>query len=264
MQYLSINPIIFSVGSWSVRWYSLPYIMGFLLCSYALKNHSKIHKTYSYDQVESICSIGMAGLIVGARIFYLYFYQGLNFDLLQIFHIWEGGMSFHGGFFGFVVAVALYCGNRGIRVSSVTDPLSVYIPVTLFFGRITNYINGELYGRPTSSALGTIFPSDLSQLPRHPSQLYEAFAEGLLCFVITYSLHTYIAKNKVAYRPYLQTAVLLIAYSLARITCEFFREPDQQIGFIFKNVTMGQILTVSFIITGISMLRKAFYCNDKK
>jgi phosphatidylglycerol:prolipoprotein diacylglycerol transferase len=192
------------------------------------------------------------GIIIGGRLGYVLFY---NFGYYisnpyQILAIWTGGMSFHGGLLGAIVSMFWFCKKYKIDFLKLTDILAVAAPIGLFFGRIANFINMELYGRVTTSKFGVIFPN-AGSLPRHPSQLYEAFLEGLLSFVILVLLVKF---TKVQDKKGLLSGLFLILYASSRIIVERFREPDEHIGFIFSYVTMGQILSLPLIVVGLVVI----------
>lgn len=258
MDYIHISPVIFSIFGFSVKWYSVPYIMGYISFIYTLRKVNEKKKFCSKAEVDKIPDIALIGLIIGARVFYLYFYDLTDFSFLRIFKIYEGGMSFHGGAIGFILSIFLYCRHRKINMSFPLDAGALCIPVAIFFGRIANYVNGELYGRPTNSIFGTIFPSDPEGLIRHPSQIYESLTEGLLLFVIIM-----LARKKMEDKPYMTFHVCLGLYCFFRFFMEMFREPDSQLGYIFMSLTMGQILSVAILIVNIIIAKKTVILNKQ-
>jgi phosphatidylglycerol---prolipoprotein diacylglyceryl transferase len=172
---------------------------------------------------------------------------------LDALKLWQGGMSFHGGFLGVLVACALWAKSKKIAFLAVTDVAAVVTPIGLFFGRIANFVNGELFGRVTDAPWGVVFPNG-GPLPRHPSQIYEAILEGLVLFIVLY----YVARRKGAWtKPGLPSGVFLIGYALSRIVVETLREPDEQIGFLFNSgITMGQVLSMPLLIAGIWIIHR--------
>lgn len=254
--YPTIDPVIVSIGTWSLHWYAIMYLIGFLaawlLARYRVKKNAL---NWSSDQIADLIFYSAIGVILGGRIGYMLFY---NFTALwhtpwQILKIWEGGMSFHGGFLG--VLAGLYFFGRKYKLSffDITDFVAPLIPIGLGAGRIGNFINGELCGRPTGSEhWGMIYPF-LDATPRHPSQLYEFFFEGIVLFII---LWLYTKKP----RPLRATSGLfLVCYGTFRFILEFFREPDIGLGYIWDNwLTMGQLLSLPMIILGIFLLFFAY------
>ncbi|MDA9231571.1 prolipoprotein diacylglyceryl transferase [Rickettsiales bacterium] len=239
------DPVIFSIGPLAVRWYSLAYILGIVFTYYVLKK-SKILDDKAMD---SWLSWSIIGIILGGRLGYVLFYNFAFYlqNPIEIFYIWRGGMSFHGGLFGAIISMFLFAKKYKINFLELTDILSIAAPIGLFFGRIANFINMELYGRVTDSVFGVVFPL-ISYQKRHPSQLYEAFLEGILCFIILNLLakFTQIKEKKGAL-----SGLFLIIYASSRIFVEQFREPDQHIGFIFNYFTMGQLLSLPILFLGL-------------
>lgn len=192
------------------------------------------------------------GIILGGRLGYVLFY---NFSFYldhpsQIFAVWQGGMSFHGGLFGAIISMFLFAKKYKINFLELTDILAIAAPIGLFFGRISNFINMELYGRVTNSDFGVIFPNAGSS-PRHPSQIYEALLEGLFLFAILFLLAKF---TKIKEKLGFLSGLFLIGYGSARFFVEQFREPDEQIGFIFAQITMGQILSLPLIVFGLAIV----------
>ncbi len=246
-----INPVILSIGGIKITWYALSYITGILIGEFYAKKiikHSNLNITIKNINDSIIWVI--IGIILGGRIGYVLFYN-LNkyisnpFDILKTY---QGGMSFHGGLIGVIIAIIIFSYTKKIRFILIMDLFSIVAPIGLFLGRIANFINTELYGRVTGVAWAVIFPnSDL--LPRHPSQLYEAFFEGIILLaVLSYcGLKLKWLEKKQGYL----SGLFLILYSVFRIIIEFFREADIQIGFIADNFTLGQILSLPMIMLGI-------------
>jgi phosphatidylglycerol:prolipoprotein diacylglycerol transferase len=195
------------------------------------------------------------GIILGGRLGYVLFYNLAHFaaNPVEILQLWNGGMSFHGGVTGCVLAIVLFALRRGIPMLSLGDVTAAVAPIGLFLGRIANFINGELWGRPTDVPWAMVFPHG-GPLPRHPSQLYEAALEGVVLFVIVGLL----VRSGALKRPGIVTGVFAIGYGAARISCEFFREPDVQLGFLWGGLTMGMLLSIPLILCGIAILIVAF------
>ena len=246
----SIDPVIFSLGILEVRWYSLSYIIAFVFGSIFIK---KIN-TASYNlitdrQIDSFFIWSVIGVIIGGRIGYVLFYQTELFISypLYMFQIWKGGMSFHGGLLGMIISIYFYCKKYNLSFFYLSDLIAIVAPIGLFFGRIANFINTELYGRVTDFKLAIIYPT-IDEKPRHPSQLYEAFFEGLILLII---LFLYFKKNPKTYYIGRIGALFLILYSFFRFFIEYLREPDFQLGLYFNHLSMGQILCIPLIIFGI-------------
>lgn len=253
MQFPNIDPVIIHIGPLAIRWYSIAYIMGIILAWLLIRYFNKKDQVFDEKKIsDDFFSYGILSLILGGRIGYVLFYNFSYYlhNPLEILKVWEGGMSFHGGLIGVTTASYLLCKKHKISFLSFMDLLSIAVPIGLFFGRIANFINQELCGRITTSSIGIIFPNS-GPLPRHPSQLYEATLEGLVLLCILFSLANFTRIRK--YKGCL-SGVFLIGYGISRFIVEFFREPDIQIGYIFKYFTMGQLLSIPVIILGISIV----------
>ena len=253
---LDINPIAFSIGPINVYWYGLAYMAGMVLgLFYALKivetKKENCNLLITKKNIDEIFIWIVFGIIFGARFGYVVFY---NFDFylnnpLLILSFWEGGMSFHGGALGVIIAIISYSKYHKIPVLETGDVVCAVVPIGLFFGRIANFINGELWGKETNLSWGVIFPNAGSN-PRHPSQLYEAGLEGLALFIILFAL---VLSNGLKKRG-LISGTFLFFYSFSRILVENFREPDLHIGYIFLNITMGMVLSLPFLIAGLILI----------
>ena len=249
LQFPDINPVIFKIGPLSMRWYGLMYILGFissyLLVTYQLKKNAlKIDRAI----IDDLFFYLILGLIAGARLGYVIFYN-LSFYLqnpLDVFVIWHGGMSFHGGLIGSFIAGYIVMKRKKLNLFATLDLIIPTCPIGIGFGRIGNFINGELFGKPTNVPWAMVFPEGGSA-PRHPSQIYEMFFEGILLFCI---LWIYKDRKK---RDGDVFALFLILYGLFRIFCELFRQPDSQLGYIFGLISMGQILSFCMIAIGIAL-----------
>ncbi|VFP79930.1 prolipoprotein diacylglyceryl transferase [Candidatus Erwinia haradaeae] len=273
----NIDPIIISLGPVSLHWYGLMYLISFMLIRWiAVRRASQYKNFLSKENVNDLLSIGFFGVFIGGRLGYMLFYNlpVLLNDPLSIFKIWNGGMSFHGGLIGVIIGIWVFSRQIQRHFFQVSDFIAPLIPIGLGAGRLGNYINGELWGRVnTHLPWATLFPGSYSEdikiaaihpewqqlllnygvLPRHPSQLYEAILEGLILFII---LNLFISiKN----RPLgAMSGLFLISYSISRITVELFRQPDPQIG-LFYGISMGQILSIPMIISGVLIIIWAYY-----
>ena len=252
----SIDPVILSLGIFDIRWYSLAYIAGFIIGSIIIKYlNKKLLNILSNKQIDSFFIWSILGVIIGGRVGYVLFYQTsyLFVNPIYILKIWTGGMSFHGGLIGIIISMYLFCKKNNIQFFYLADLVSIVAPIGLFFGRIANFINNELYGKITNFSFAMIYP-EIDLQPRHPSQLYEAFLEGIILFVI---LLTYFNKTKSDPTIGKISGLFLILYATFRILIEFLREPDSHIGLIFNIASMGQILSIPLIIIGIIFFKKS-------
>ena len=254
-----IDPIAIAIGPIAIRWYALAYVAGIaggwwygrrLIASASLWRGVKGPTLTDMDDLIVWVALG---IVLGGRIGYVLFYNFAAYieDPLEILTIWRGGMSFHGGFLGSVLAFWLFGRSRNIQVLSLLDIGGVVTPIGLFTGRIANFINGELWGRPAPDLpWGIAFPA-AGPVPRHPSQFYEAFAEGLVLFVVM----AWAARRFGFRAPGLLAGLFAAGYGIARIVCEFFREPDEQLGFLLGgHITMGQILSVPMVLLGVALI----------
>lgn len=243
-----IDPIIFQIGPLAVRWYGLMYLCGFAVFWYlGVRRARRGNSFIRPEQVSDFLFYAVLGVIVGGRIGSVLFYNFEHFldDPLYLFKIWHGGMSFHGGLIGVLTVIWLYQRKYQWGFFTLADFIAPLVPPGLGFGRIGNFINGELWGRETDSAWGMIFPH-VDQLTRHPSQLYQAFLEGLIMFVI---LWIYSSKPRATGAV---SGWFLILYGVFRFVLEFAREPDEHIGYIaFNWLTMGQLLSLPMVLAGI-------------
>lgn len=242
----NISPEIVRVGPFAVRWYGMMYLFGFA-SSYMLVRHQldKLGERALVD-IDSLYSYLVLGLLLGARLGYAVFY---NFSFyfrhpLEVFAVWHGGMSFHGGLIGSIFAGYMFCRKFKLDFWHTADLVIVTAPIGLGFGRLGNFINGELYGRITDVPWAMVFPAG-GPLPRHPSQLYELLLEGAALFIILWTLRTRLRKSGML------TALFLVLYGAFRFVVEFFREPDEQLGYVLSVFTMGQVLCMSMILAGL-------------
>lgn len=253
LDFPNIDPVIIAFGPLAISWYSLSYVVSILLGWYYVL---KLIETNSLDiskkNIDDFVSWAIIGIIIGGRLGYVLFYDPVKYfsDPIQILKTYEGGMSFHGGISGLIIASFLFCKKYKIAFLGLMDLCSIVAPIGLFLGRIANFINAELYGRITDVPWAFIFPGS-DGFPRHPSQLYEAILEGFVLFFI----QRYAAGKFGALKfPGLRSGVFLVFYSCFRIVVEFFREPDFKIGYLVNYFTMGQLLCLPMIIVGILLI----------
>ena len=266
MPFPDIDPIIFQIGPFALRWYALAYMVGLIGGWYyllTLAPNTSIHQPHHKEEPSQLDDFLLwltLGTILGGRLGYVFFYNpGYYFDNPgQILAVWEGGMAFHGGFLGITIAALLYARKRNINPLTLGDLIAAAAPIGLFFGRIANFINSELWGRQTEFALGVVFPNG-GPLPRHPSQLYEAFLEGLLLFIVLAFL---CRRTNALQKPGLIFGIFIAGYGISRMIIEqFFREPDAHIGYLVGGTTMGFWLSVPMLIAGLSFI---YLANEKK
>tara|TARA_B100002052_G_scaffold249588_1_gene236901 strand:+ start:231 stop:1007 length:777 start_codon:yes stop_codon:yes gene_type:complete len=249
----SIDPIIISLGFLDIRWYSLAYIFAFIFGSILIKNLNKqSYNLLSNTQIDNFFIWAVIGVIIGGRLGYVFFYQPKLFflDPLYLFEIWKGGMSFHGGLIGMILSIYLFGKKNNVNFFYLSDLVSIVTPIGLFLGRVSNFINTELYGRITDFPFAFIYPL-IDNNPRHPSQLYEAFFEGVVLFIILYLIFI---KNSKKYTAGIISAYFLILYSIFRFLIEFLREPDSHLGLFLNYFSMGQILCIPILFAGILIL----------
>ena len=249
----SIDPVIISLGFLHIRWYSLAYIAAFLLGLYLIKFLNKKNKSNITNKLlDDFLIWSILGVILGGRLGYVFFYQ-FNYFLdnpFYLFYIWEGGMSFHGGLAGAILSIFLFSKKNNLNFFLLSDYVSIVAPIGLFFGRLANFINTELIGRVTDFPIAIIYPT-IDNLPRHASQLYEAFFEGLLLFLILIIIDL---KSKSNRKSGYISGVFLLCYGIFRFLIEFTREPDSHIGLFFNYYSMGQILCIPLIFFGVLLI----------
>lgn len=250
MNFPVIDPVFFRLGPLQFRWYGLMYVLGFILSYFVIRREVRHRKLPLSDEGVADLILTLAlGVVLGGRLGYVLFYD-LSAYLahpLKIFAIWQGGMSFHGGLAGVALAAFWFSRSRGIPLPLLGDLAALAAPIGLGLGRIGNFINGELFGRPTTVPWGIVFP-DGGPLPRHPSQLYEAFLEGLLLFFLVRLVYRRMNVSGAA------MATFLAGYGLFRTFVEYFRQPDQQLGLFLGLFSMGQLLSLPLFLLGTGLL----------
>jgi len=251
----NINPVMFEILSIKLYWYGFMYALSFIIIDYLIVSESKNKKNVlNKNQAEKFTITILLFVILGGRLGYVFFYDFdyYSMNIINIFSIWEGGMSFHGGLLGAALGTLYFAKTNDLEFFDVSDLISLYAPIGLFFGRLGNFINAELYGMQTSGSWGVIFPSVDNNL-RHPTMLYEAFLEGIILFVIL----MVVRQKKI--KAGLITGYFLIFYAIFRFGVEFIRLPDAHIGYIYYDwVTMGHLLTIPMFILGtILIFRKS-------
>ena len=245
-----LNPVLLDLGAVQVRWYGLMYVIGFIIAGYFLKvlvrnNFFKV----SADKIDSLITTMIICMFIGARTFYVFIYNWDYYsqNLMDLLAVWKGGLSFHGALVGLLAGGFIFARQNKITWFEVMDSVALAGTPGLFFGRIGNFINGELYGRITNSKLGIIFPAG-GPFPRHASQLYEAFLEGLLLFTILW-----LVKPRVKIYGII-SGLFVSLYGVFRFSVEFFREPDSQLGYYFGSITMGQSLCFIMMAAGLGII----------
>ena len=248
----NFDPVAFQIFSLVIRWYSLSYIVGIMLgwlyCKKLLIKDEKLLKLF-----DDFITYLIIGIIVGGRLGYVIFYNPTYYskNLLEIFMIWNGGMSFHGGVLGTMFATYIFSKKNKINSFLFLDLISISAPIGIFLGRVSNFINSELYGKETNLPWSVKFQK-IDNIDRHPSQIYEAFFEGIILFILL----NFIFKKYFFKSPGSISSLFIIFYSLFRFIIEYTREPDSQLGFVYLNLTFGQIISVIFFVVGISIFYK--------
>ena len=256
----AFDPVLVTIGPFAIRWYALAYICGILLgwlYARAIIRNEKLWggpapmTVVDYDDFILWVTLG---IILGGRTGYVLFYNFSHFiaNPIEIVQVWKGGMSFHGGFLGCVLAVVLFARYRGIPMLSLGDITCAVGPIGLLLGRLANFVNGELWGRPTDVPWAMVFPGG-GPLARHPSQLYEAGLEGIVLFIVLALL----VRAGALKRPGLTIGAFAVGYAIARTFCEFFREPDVQLGFLWGGLTMGMLLSIPLFLVGLGFIALA-------
>jgi phosphatidylglycerol:prolipoprotein diacylglycerol transferase len=253
----AFDPVLVHIGPFAIRWYALAYIVGILVGWAYARALVRADSLWSGKAPLTVLDFDdfvvwvTLGIILGGRIGYVLFYNPAHFAAhpLEIIQLWNGGMSFHGGFTGCVLAVVLFARKRDLPILSLGDITCAVGTVGVFLGRIANFINGELWGRAADVPWAMVFPSG-GPIPRHPSQLYEAGLEGLLLFAVLF----FAMRAGALKRPGMIIGLFAVVYALARSFCEFFREPDAQLGFLWGGATMGQLLSIPLFLAGVGFI----------
>jgi phosphatidylglycerol---prolipoprotein diacylglyceryl transferase len=242
----NFDPVAFNILSLEIRWYSLAYILGIII-GWSLCKKIFIKNSDISEKFDDYITFLIIGIILGGRLGYIIFYN-FNYyshNILDIFKIWQGGMSFHGGLLGIILSSIIFAKKNNQDPLEYMDLVSLVAPIGIFFGRLANFINSELYGK-TTEVLWSVTFTKVDNLPRHPSQLYEAFLEGAILFLIL----MYFRKKNYLTKPGLISGLFLIFYSIFRFFVEFFRVPDEQLGYLILNLSMGQIISLIFVTIG--------------
>jgi phosphatidylglycerol:prolipoprotein diacylglycerol transferase len=249
------DPVAIAIGPLAIRWYALAYIVGILVAWWYCRRLARRDDSgVTQPVLDDLVFWAVIGVVLGGRIGYVLVYN-FSFFLqhpLDILRVWEGGMSFHGGMLGVLLAIGFVARKHRLRYFQVSDVVACATPIGLFLGRLANFVNGELYGRVSDLPWAMVFPNG-GPLPRHPSQLYQATLEGILLFLALYLL---VRLGKLRQVGFISGA-FLAGYGLARIIGEFFREPDPQLGFLFGPVTMGQLLSLPMVLIGVWFMLRA-------
>jgi phosphatidylglycerol---prolipoprotein diacylglyceryl transferase len=255
--YPEIDPVLIQLGPLAIRWYALAYIAGLVLGWRIMRRVCEQPPAIlSPLKIDDFLLWAAMGVILGGRLGYILFYKpGFYLDHpLAILTLWEGGMSFHGGLLGVIVAILAFALRNGVRPFMLSDLVSIVAPIGLFFGRLANFINGELWGRASDVSWAMIFPRG-GPLPRHPSQLYQAFFEGVLLLLAVVAVWRFTDGRR---RPGLLTGVFCVGYGLARIVGELFREPDAHLGYLWGPLTMGMLLSLPMLAFGGWLIIRAY------
>jgi phosphatidylglycerol:prolipoprotein diacylglycerol transferase len=252
-----IPPEIFRVGPIALRWYGVMYVVGYAVGIWLARRRVRRGLVpFGAEAIDALVGYLVVGMLVGARLVYVLVYDRPQYIAhpLDILAVWHGGLSFHGAVIGMFVACVVFARRKRVPFWSVLDTLAICGTPGLFFGRIGNFINAELYGRPTDVPWAMVFPTDPLRLPRHPSQLYEAFCEGIVLFLALRALER-ISLQHGWYRPGLLAGAFLVGYGVLRFLIEFTRQPDAQLGFVLGPFSMGQLLSVATIAAGLVIAR---------
>ena len=247
----NFDPVAFEFLTFEIRWYSLSYIAGIILAWIYIKKFILKETEYS-KYIDDLISYVIIGVIIGGRLGYVIFYN-LEYYIsnpLEILMIWTGGMSFHGGVLGVIISTYLFCKKNKLSTFYFLDLISLSAPIGIFLGRIANFINSELYGTRTDFFLAVIFEK-VDTVSRHPSQLYEAFFEGIILFILLNLIY----KKYINHKPGVLSALFLIFYSVFRFIIEFTREPDAHLGLVFMELSQGQVMSILFFVVGLIILK---------
>lgn len=256
MPFPDISPIALEIGPIAIRWYALAYLAGIIIgWRYCMALAKRLPTGVASHDMDDFMVWAVAGIILGGRLGQVIFYHPGHYlqNPQEIFMIWQGGMAFHGGLLGVIAAMVLFTRRRKIPFFAFTDLIALVAPIGIFFGRLANFINQEHFGRPAEVSWAIIFQTDPLQVPRHPSQLYEAALEGLLLFLV---LAAIAHGSKALYRPGIVTGVFMIGYAIARIISEFFRAPEIFVDALPFATTWGQWLSLPMLAVGIYVLHR--------
>lgn len=252
----NIDPVLIEIGPFALRWYALAYIAGIVLGWWLGRRMVALTPVAaSREQADDYVTWVTLGIILGGRLGYVLFYRPgyYLFQPWEALFVWQGGMSFHGGMLGVIIATLIFCRRNRLDPVMFADRVVTVVPIGLFLGRLANFINGELWGRVTDVPWAMVFPTGGPE-PRHPSQLYQAFLEGICLFVI---LQILVRDPRIRARPGILSGVFLAGYGVARIIGEVFRQPDAHLGFLLPGITMGQILSVPMVAVGVWLILRA-------
>src|SRR5882724_8660011 len=255
--YPEIDPVLLQLGPFAIRWYALAYIAGLVIGWQIVRRVcEQPPKVLSPAKIDDFLLWASLGVILGGRLGYVLFYKPLFYlsNPLAILTVWEGGMSFHGGFLGVIVAVVVFALRNKVDPFMLGDLMAIVSPIGLLFGRLANFINGELWGRVTDVSWAMVFPRG-GPLPRHPSQLYQAFFEGVVLLIVVMAVWRLTDGRR---RPGLLCGVFGVGYGVARVVGEFFREPDAHLGYLWGPLTMGMLLSVPVIAAGGWLIARAY------
>ncbi len=258
------DPVLVQLGPFAIRWYALAYIAGIVLGWRLLRRLVQAPPPVATAvQADDFVTWATLGIVLGGRLGYVLFYQPGSFlaEPWRIVEVWQGGMSFHGGMLGTALAVLLFCWRNRVSVLGFADRLAPCVPIGLGFGRLANFVNGELWGRPAPDWLpwAMVFPTDPLQVARHPSQLYQALLEGLVLFLVMLALAR---RERLRARFGFLTGAFLAGYAVARIVGEFFRQPDPFLGFLYAGATMGQLLSLPMLLAGVLLMARSRVRRD--
>lgn len=260
-----IDPVAFTLGPLQIHWYALAYIAGFIAAWKIAKYLTGLYKDDIHPKaldIDDFMSWAILGVLLGGRLGYVLFYNLPVYidNPAEALKVWHGGMSFHGGALGVILALIIYARRKSMSFPRLADVTTAVVPIGLGLGRVANFVNGELYGRVTDASWAVIFPRGGAE-PRHPSQLYEAALEGLVLLIV---LMTLIHIKAVRECGGMIAGAFLLFYGMFRFGVEFFREPDVQLGFIVDQVTMGQILCIPMMLAGLGVMIWSYRCNHSK
>jgi phosphatidylglycerol:prolipoprotein diacylglycerol transferase len=258
--YPDIDPTAFQIGPFAVRWYALAYVAGLVFAWWHVRRIAQ-HRVggkpiMTKKDVDDLLFWATFGVVLGGRLGYVLFYKpGYYIEHLdEVFSLWKGGMSFHGGLIGVILAMTWIAHSRKLVMLSVYDVAAAATPIGLFLGRMANFVNGELWGRPSDVPWAMVFPTDPDRLPRHPSQIYQGVLEGLLLFAFLWIMRK---RTDALSRPGEIGGWFCAGYGVARIIGEFFREPDRHLGYLFGPITMGMVLSIPLIVVGLLFVWRA-------